>query len=212
MNDKVSIAGAEWEDVRENVRDVMDQVIDPSDLRHPRDIAASISQRLYENYGVVPSHLIEANEPNIASHDTRARLDAVSQERWLLLQAIWDARAEMGFDTDGDDRFHSKDIQMIATNHVREAREFRHDTQQALDDAERGMATVVARLGMQERLTEEARQALRKIIDNWEKGDLAEAVRHGATVLPDDPETPDSRQPNASELASKIQAARRPKT
>jgi hypothetical protein len=59
---------------------------------------------------------------------------SAEEERDLLLQAIWDARTALGFDTDGDTKFHSTDYAAIAREHVREAQEVRRDHDEALDE------------------------------------------------------------------------------
>lgn len=64
------------------------------------------------------------------------------EERDLLLQAIWDAREALGFDTDGDTKFHSTDYALIARNHVREAQEARRDHDAALEEEDELLSKV----------------------------------------------------------------------
>jgi len=61
----------------------------------------------------------------------------LEEERTILLQAMWDAREALGFDTDGDQKFHIDAsnidaVRRVADQHVREAEEFRKDYDDAL--------------------------------------------------------------------------------
>lgn len=53
----------------------------------------------------------------------------------VLAQAMWDARTALGFDPDGDSRFHSHDWAGIARRHVEDAKEIRKELDQCLDAA-----------------------------------------------------------------------------
>jgi hypothetical protein len=62
----------------------------------------------------------------------------LEEQRDILLQAMWDAREALGFDTDGDKQFHiqkdRRNIEMVAKQHVREAQEIRKDYDDLLDE------------------------------------------------------------------------------
>lgn len=70
-------------------------------------------------------------------------------ERDLLAKAMWEARVWLGFDPDGDDRFHTTEWDLVAANHVREAKAVRDDMegeQEELEDALTRLANIEAQL------------------------------------------------------------------
>jgi hypothetical protein len=69
-------------------------------------------------------------------------------ERDLLAQAMWDARAALGFDNDGDSTpaaaIAGGGFETFARNHVEDAKEQRRDYDEALSGTERANAAAVA--------------------------------------------------------------------
>lgn len=122
-----------------------------SDLT-PRQLLTEARQAMMAEFKTGIAEYVKANEE---LHDQIEELHTLAEkaeaERDLLAQAMWDTRTELGFDSDGDTRFHSTDWAEIAKRHAWEAKEVRRD----LEEAE----TLVER-------TEDERDAAREALDH----------------------------------------------
>lgn len=105
-------------------------------------------QRMYEGRSTRSGHQTYQD-----GYDAAASYVAeLERERDLLLQAMWDARTALGFDTDGDVRFHDPSIERIARNHVREAEQVRKEWDEA-EEQEPDMSAVDVVSAVVERLS-----------------------------------------------------------
>lgn len=94
----------------------------------------------YEMEGCGPVYMLEKEDGDYVSYEEAAKLqserDALAAEVLRYRQAIWDARALMGFDNDGNPTPAALAYPHLADMLLRDAAEFRKDYDQACSEAD----------------------------------------------------------------------------
>lgn len=106
--------------------------------RWVNDRIESDKARIEQDREQLSGRLFVAQGHEIRANNAEAEVERLRAERDLLAQAMWDARAELGFDNDGDKTPHAAihgDYQRFAGLHVLDAREARDDYEAALDES-----------------------------------------------------------------------------